>query len=192
MNVSTIDHETLRQVVRKSRKQNWLIKHRWLGLFVGLPTALAAIYYGLIASPIFVSQSSFVIKSPGQKSAPTLSLANLVQTSGLSSGQEQTKEVLQYVRSRNALQDLQARTDIRAKYSSRGADFLSRFPQPFRDNSFESLYRFYGSMVGANVDTDSGMAVVEAQGFHPAGRLRDQRKAARSQRGAGQSTEREG
>lgn len=167
MNVSTIDHETLRQVVRKSRKQNWLIKHRWLGLFVGLPTALAAIYYGLIASPIFVSQSSFVIKSPGQKSAPTLSLANLVQTSGLSSGQEQTKEVLQYVRSRNALQDLQARTDIRAKYSSRGADFLSRFPQPFRDNSFESLYRFYGSMVGANVDTDSGMAVVEARAFTP-------------------------
>jgi len=167
MNVSTIDHETLRQVVRKSRKQHWLVKHRWLALVVGLPTALAAIYYGMIASPIYVSQSSFVIKSPGQKSAPTLSLANLVQTSGLSSGQEQTKEVLQYIRSRNALQDLQARTDVRAKYSSRGADFLSRFPLPFHDNSFESLYRYYGSMVGANVDTDSGLAVVEARAFTP-------------------------
>jgi capsular polysaccharide transport system permease protein len=167
MNISTIDHETLREVVRKSRKQNWLVKHRWLALFVGLPTALAVIYYGLIASPIYVSQSTFVIKSPGQKSMPTLSLANLVQTSGLSSGQEQTKEVLQYMRSRNALQDLLARTDVRAKYSSRGADFLSRFPQPFHDSSFESLYRYYGSMVGANVDTDSGLAVVETRGFTP-------------------------
>ena len=165
MNVSTIDHETLRQVVRSSRKQNWLIKHRWLALFVGLPTALATIYYGLIASPIYVSQSTFVIKSPGQKSAPTLSLANLVQTSGLSSGQEQTKEVLQYIRSRNALKDLQALTDVRAKYASRGADFLSRFPQPFHDSSFESLYRYYGSMVGANVDADSGLAVVEVRAF---------------------------
>lgn len=167
MNVSTIDHEALRQVVRKSQRQGWLVKHRWLALFVGLPTALAAIYYGLIASPIYVSQSSFVIKSPGQKSAPTLSLANLVQASGLSSGQEQTKEVLQYIRSRNALQDLQARTDVRAKYTDRGADFLSRFPPPFRDSSFESLYRYYGSMVSANVDTESGLAVLETRAFTP-------------------------
>ncbi|MFL5240432.1 MAG: capsule biosynthesis protein [Rhizomicrobium sp.] len=167
MNVSTIDHETLREVVRKSRRQNLLIKHRWLALFVGLPTALAAIYYGIIASPIYVSQSSFVIKSPGQKSVPTLSLANLVQTSGLSAGQEQTKEVLQYIRSRNALQDLQARIDIRSKYTSRGADLLSRFPQLFHDGSFENLYRYYGSMVSANVDSDSGLAVVETRAFTP-------------------------
>src|SRR6478672_1671159 len=131
MNVSTIDHETLRQVVRKSRNQNWLFKHRWLALFVGLPTALAAIYFGLIASPIYVSQSSFVIKSPGQKSSSGLSLANLVQTTGISAGQEQTKEVIQYIRSRDALSDLQQKTDVRAKFSDRGADFLSRFPRPF-------------------------------------------------------------
>src|SRR5437763_4295838 len=103
MNVSTIDHETLREVIRKSHRESWLVKHRWLALFVGLPTLLATIYYGIFASPIYVSQSSFVIKTPGQKGMPTLSLANLVQTSGLSSGQEQTKEVVQYIRSRNAL-----------------------------------------------------------------------------------------
>ena len=167
MNVSTIDHETLREVVRKSRKQSWLIKHRWFALFVGLPTALAIIYYGMIASPIYVSQSSFVIKSPGQKSVPSLSLANLVQTSGLSSGQEQTKEVLQYIRSRNALQDLQSQIDVGAKYSNRGADFLSRFPEPFRDHSFEGLFRYYSSMIGAEVDSDSGLAVVETRAFTP-------------------------
>src|SRR6185312_17424200 len=128
MNINVIDHETLREVVAKSRKQNRLAKHRWLALFVGVPTALSGIYFGLIASPIYVSQSSFVIKAPGQKSAPTLSLANLVQTSGLSAGQEQTKEVLQYVRSRNALKDLLRQTDVKAKYSNRGADFLSKFP----------------------------------------------------------------
>ena len=167
MNVSTIDHDTLREVVIKSRKRHWLVKHRWLALFVGLPTLVAAIYYGLIASPIYVSQSSFVIKSPGQKTPPTLSLANLVQTSGLSAGQEQTKEVVQYIRSRNALKDLEAQTDVRGVYSSRGADFLSRFPQPFRDSSFENLYRYYGSMVGADTDPESGLALLEVQAFTP-------------------------
>jgi capsular polysaccharide transport system permease protein len=167
MNINMIDHEKLREIVGKSRRENRIAKHRWLALFVGLPTALAAIYYGLIASPIYVSQSSFVIKSPGQKSVPTLSLANLVQTSGLSAGQEQTKEVLQYVRSRDALKDLLQDTDVRAKYSNRGADFLSRFPHPLHDASFENFYRYFSSMVGADTDPDSGLAVIEVQAFTP-------------------------
>jgi capsular polysaccharide transport system permease protein len=167
MNVSTIDHLTLHKVIDRSERRNWLLKHRWLALFVGLPTLLATVYYGLIASPIYVSQSSFVIKSPAQKSVPTLSLANLVQTSGLSAGEEQTKEVLQYVRSRNALEDLLKGTDVRAKYSNRGADILNRFPQPFHDSSFENLYRYYGSMVGADTDPSSGLAVLEVKAFTP-------------------------
>lgn len=167
MNINVIDHETLREVVAKSRRQTWLVKHRWLALFVGLPTTIAVVYFGFIASPIYVSQSSFVIKSQAQKSVPTLSLANLVQTSGLSAGQEQTKEVLQYVRSRNALKDLVRQTNVRAKYSSRGADFLSRFPGPLEDASFENFYRYYNSMVGADTDPDSGLAVLEVRAFTP-------------------------
>lgn len=167
MNVSTIDHEMLRKVVVRSRGPHWIVKHRWLALFVGLPTLVALIYYGFIASPVYVSQSTFVIKTPGQKSVPSLSLANLVQTSGLASGQEQTKEVLQYIRSRNALSDLQSKkgANVRAVYSRPGVDFLSRFAGPFRDPSFESLYRYYGSMIGADVDTDSGLAVLETRAF---------------------------
>lgn len=173
MNVGTIDQVALRDAVRKSTRKSWLAKapwrakHRWMILFVGLPTLLAAIYYGLIASPVYVSESSFVIKSPGQKAMPSMSLANLVQASGLSVGQEQTKEVLQYIRSRNALENLQTETNIRERYSNRGADFLSRFPSPLRDDTFEDLYRFYGSKVGASLDPESGLAVVEVRAFTP-------------------------
>jgi capsular polysaccharide transport system permease protein len=165
--VGTFDYETLRKVERKSRRQSWLVRHRWLALFVGVPTFLAAIYYGLIASPIYVSYSSFVIKSPSQKATPSLSLANIVQAGGLSSGQEQTKEVLQYIRSRDALKALEKQNNVRMKYSDQRADFLTRFPAPFRAPSFENLYRYYGSMVGADLDPESGMAVVEVRAFTP-------------------------
>jgi capsular polysaccharide transport system permease protein len=167
MNISAIDHETLREVVRKSRRQNWVAKHRWLALFVGLPTLLAGIYYGLIASPIYVSESVFVIKSPGQKTVPTLSLANLIQTSGLSAGQEQTKEILQYIRSRSAVRDLNAQGNVSARFSRPGADFLSRYPRPFGDSSFEGFYRYYGSMVSAGLDDESGLAVLDVRAFTP-------------------------
>jgi capsular polysaccharide transport system permease protein len=116
---------------------------------------------------VYVSQSSFVIKSPGQKGAPTLSLANLVQTSGLSSGQEQSKEVVQYIRSRDALKDLERQTNIRERFSNRGADFLSRFPQAFHGVSFENFYNYYSSMVAADVDAESGLARVEVHAFTP-------------------------
>lgn len=165
MNIGIISQDELREVVPARRQGSWLVKHRWLALFVGVPTLLAAVYYGLIASPIYVSRSSFVIKSPSQKSAPTLSLANLVQTSGLSAGQEQTKEVVQYVRSRNALQDLQRQVDVSAIYSRSDADFISRYPQPLQGRSFENLYRYFGSMVGADTDSESGLAVLETRAF---------------------------
>jgi capsular polysaccharide transport system permease protein len=167
MNIGMIDHDILHEVVVKTRRQNWLRKYRWFALIVGLPTLLATIYYGVVASDIYVSQSSFVIKTPNQKSAPTLSLANLVQTTGLSGGQEQTKEVVEYLRSRDALRDLQSVTNIRAKFSNRTADFLSRFPRPLQDTSFENLYRYYSSRVGADVNQESGLATLQTEAFTP-------------------------
>jgi capsular polysaccharide transport system permease protein len=56
---------------------------------------------------------------------------------------------------------------LRKMYSSRGADFLSRFPRPFGDSSFESLYRYFRSMVGAEPDPESGLAVLEVRAFTP-------------------------
>ena len=91
MNISTIDHDTLREVVRKSWCQGWAPSITGWSCS-SASDSLAGIYYGLIASPIYDSQSAFIIKDPGQKTIPTLSLANLIQTSGFSAGQEQTKE----------------------------------------------------------------------------------------------------
>lgn len=167
MNIYMTDHDVQQEIMIKSRPTNWLFKHRWFAFFVGLPTLLAIIYYGFIATSVYVSQSTFVIKSPSQKATPSLSLANIVQTSGLSGGQAQTKEILQYMRSRNALRDLERQTNVRAKFSGSDVDFLSRFPQPFRFPSFENLYRFYGSMIGADVDAESGLAVVQVRAFTP-------------------------
>jgi capsular polysaccharide transport system permease protein len=134
---------------------------------VGLPTLLAAVYYGMIASDVYVSESRFVIKSPGQKGPQTMTLASIVQTTGLGGGQEQAKEVLDYIRSRDALNDLQNSLNVKTMYSARGADFLSRFPRPFREASFENLFDYYRSRVSADIDKESGAAVVAVQAFTP-------------------------
>jgi capsular polysaccharide transport system permease protein len=144
----------------------WLVNRRWFALFVILPTLLAALYYGLIASDVYVSESRFVIKSPDQKRSQMSSLANLIQTTGLSGGQEQTNEVLEYIRSRDALRALEKKPGIQAAYSAPKGDFLARFPMPIFDHgTFENLYKYYGSMVNARLDTETGTATVTVRAF---------------------------
>lgn len=143
----------------------WLKKRRWFIFVVIVPTLLAALYYTFIASDVYISESRFVIKSPDQKRSQMSTLANLVQTTGLSGGQEQTNEVLTFVRSRDALRALETNPGIRDQYSSAGADPLSRFPTLFLDRSFESLFKYYGSMVDARFDAEAGTAVIKARAF---------------------------
>lgn len=151
---------------RRSSFLTWLRKRRWFVLFVIVPTLLAATYYGLFASDIYVSESRFVIKSPDQKRPQLSSLANLIQTTGLSSGQEQANEILEFVRSRDALRALEHKGGIRTSFTAHG-DMLSRFPSPFQENSFEGLYKYYGKMVDARLDTESGTAILTAKAFTP-------------------------
>lgn len=150
---------------RRSGFSCWVKKHRLFLICVLLPTALATIYYGLIASDVYVSESRFVIKSPDQKRSQMSTLANLVQTTGLSSGQEQANEILTYVRSRDALRALQKNVNVRDRFATPRADFLNRFPQPFADNGFESLYKYYGKKVDPRLDSETGTAVIKVEAF---------------------------
>ena len=151
--------------VQQSALTRWLKKRRWFLIFVVAPTLLAAVYYGFIASDIYVSESRFVIKNPDRKGGQVSTLANLVQTTGLSGGQEQTNEVLAFVRSRDALRALEKNIDVRSKFASSHADFLSRFPRLFSDDSFESLFKYYGDRVDARLDTETGTATIKVEAF---------------------------
>ena len=156
--------ETKRPHKLGMRLKRW----RWFGLFVIVPSLLAMIYFGVLASDVYVSESRFIIKSPDRKPASMSSLAGLIQTTGLSPGQEQTKEIMDYLRSRDALRDLGKRVDVRQAFMSPEADRLSRFPPLFHGDSFEDLYDYYGSMVETRLDHETGMAVLTVNAFEPA------------------------
>ena len=144
-----------------------LIRWRWFVLAVILPTLLAVIYYGLIVSDIYVSESRFVIKAPDNRQQSVSSLSSLIQSTGLGGGQEQSNEILGYLRSRDALSDLSKQVDVRAAFSAPEADRLSRFPLPFDTNNFENLYDYYSSMVTAEPDADTGLTVLTVNAFRP-------------------------
>jgi capsular polysaccharide transport system permease protein len=139
----------------------------WFTLIVIIPVVLSIIYYGLIASDQFASESRFIVKGRSDRSNQLTGIASLVQASGLSSGQEQTHEVIDYIRSRNALTALQSQIDVRAKFKDPSSDFLSRYPDLFKKDRFENLYRYYLGKVSAKTDSESGIAVLNVRAFSP-------------------------
>lgn len=140
-------------------------RNPWFLATVVLPVLLSAIYYFGIASPQYVSESRFVIKSPNQRNAQVTSIANLIQTTGLSGGQEQSNQVIDYVRSRSALQVLEKKQPIREVYGASSVDFLSRFPRPWEARSFEDLFDYYRDKVQISRDVDTGMVVLRTIAF---------------------------
>lgn len=143
--------------------QRW----RWLALFVGLPTALASLYWGVFAADIYVSESRFVIKAPERKANSAGALGSLLQTTGLGSGADQANEILGYMRSRSALSDLSKRVDVRGAFSSSEADIFGRFPLIYQSDTFEDLYDYYGSMATAQSDSETGLTVLSVNAFTP-------------------------
>jgi capsular polysaccharide transport system permease protein len=140
-------------------------KRRWFLLFVALPVILATIYYGLFASDVYQSESRFVIKTASQKPPQGTSIANLIQSTGLSSGVDQTNELIDYIQSRDALRDLEKETDVKSRFSTSSADWISRYPAPFHTDHFENLYKYYTKMVGLRVDHDTNSAVLTVKAF---------------------------
>lgn len=167
MEMSQLSAPRSRHLAPLARAAGWLRRRPWVTVFVILPTLVVALYQGLVASDVYVSESRFVIKAPSQKQAQFSTIASLIQTTGLSGGQEQTNEVMDYVRSRNALTDLSRLTRVRAIFASPDADAFSRYPRPLVADRFENLYKYYGKMVETRLDHDTSTAVLITKAFTP-------------------------
>lgn len=152
-------------LIRKSGHK--LARNPWFLVAVVLPVLLSGIYFFGVASPQYVSESRFAIKAPNQRAAQTTSFANLIQSTGLSSGQEQSNQVIDFVRSRSALRTLDDKLDFREAYGRSSIDFLSRFPRFWEDQAFEDLFDYYRTKIEISRDTDTGLVVLRTIAFSP-------------------------
>ena len=142
----------------------WLRKHFLFVLVVMLPTLTAAVYYGLVASDVFTSESRFLVRSP-QKQSPT-GLGALLQGSGLARSQDDASSVHDYILSRDALKEIDATLDMRKAFANPQVDIFNRFPGILGfDNSFEQFYVYYGKHVSVESDTSSSISILKVEAY---------------------------
>jgi capsular polysaccharide transport system permease protein len=142
----------------------WLRGHLLFSVMVLLPTLCSIIYYALIASDVYVSESHFVV-SNAQSAMPSSGIESLLMGAGMSQGHGDSSEVRDYIVSRDALKELADKVNIKQIFGRPEASFIDRYPNLIYDKSFEELFKYYGNHVSVEPDPVSSISVLSVRAF---------------------------
>ncbi len=138
-------------------------QQRMLWLVVVIPTLLSVVYYGLIASDVYISESRYVVRSPDRPMANPLGV--ILGGGGFNNAQNDTYTVQDFVLSRDAMAALQDKLNLREAFA-RG-DWFSRFPGLSFDRSNEHMHQYYQTRVQVRQDSITGTATLQVRAFAP-------------------------
>ncbi len=146
-------------------KQHFLARINPIFLFtVLIPTLFASIYFGFIASDVYISEASFVVRSPEKQTSSPLGM--FLKSADFSRAQDDTYTVQEFMLSRDALKELEDKLSIGKKFADKDIDIISRFGglNPWA-NSFEQLFKFYKKQVSVELDTASSISTLTVRAF---------------------------
>jgi capsular polysaccharide transport system permease protein len=144
----------------------WCSRHRLFVFITLLPTLLSLIYFSFVASDVYISDSSFIVRSP-QEQAGSDALGGLLRSVGFARAQDDAYTVAEYLQSRDAVRALDADPALHLgrAFSSPGVDRISRFGGLTFDTSFEALYLYSQNKITATLDQSSSIIELETKAF---------------------------
>lgn len=164
---------TVYDTLRGRRRRRRLM----MGLTIGLPTCLAASYYGFIASDRYVSDTQMVISDAhGSSLSPPSGgggggsgTSSLMALSGLASSVGDTMNeymmVYSYFTSIEAMEALDKQIGLRRLWSAGSIDYLSRLSPDAPQRDF---YRYFTNHITVIADPTDPVMEVQVQGFSQA------------------------
>jgi capsular polysaccharide transport system permease protein len=129
-----------------------------------VPTLAAILYFGFLASNVYLSESQFVVRSPDKPQAT--GLGAVLETAGFSSGDE-IYSAQAYVQSRDALRAINRGEAFRRAYSRPIIFVLDRFDPTGWFGSFEDLFDYYQGKVAIQHDPVSSISTLSVRAFTP-------------------------
>jgi capsular polysaccharide transport system permease protein len=130
---------------------------------VVVPTLLSILYFGFIASDVYISESRFIVRSPDRQTASPLGI--IFKETGFSSEQDDSYTVQDFMLSRDALKSLDYKLGVRKIFASGNVDIFSRFAGLDWDDSFEALHIYYQDKVNIEIETVSSITTLTVKSF---------------------------
>lgn len=156
-------HRIQRDIARRRRFKMAMLSLRLL-LFVALPTALAGYYFHAVATPMFATNSEFVIQQADAGSSSGGGLGGMF-SGGAMSAQQDSISVQSYLLSRDALARLENDLGFREHFTGSSVDFLQRLTP---ESSNEDVYKLYKRKVVIGYDPTEGLIKMEVIAADPA------------------------
>lgn len=147
----------------QSLKKRFSGINRLFLMTVAAPTVLATLYFGLMASDVYVSESRIVVRSPDRQVAT--GLGALLKGAGFSRAQDDSYTVRDYVLSRDALKEIDDTLSVGKSFASDSVDRVSRFGGLDFDTSFEALHRYYQKKVDIQQDSASSITTLTVRAY---------------------------
>lgn len=132
---------------------------------VVIPTILGILYYGFVASNIYISESKFIIRQPEKKS--TSSLGMFLQSAGITSSHDDIYIIREYLQSRNVLEIIEENLKLSKAFSDDKIDFLQRYNALGFKSSLEKFFLYFKDYVTVDVDTTTSMCECKVKAFDP-------------------------
>lgn len=132
---------------------------------VAAPTLVASLYYGVLASDIYISESRFVVRSPDKPA--TTGLGVLLKSTGFTNGGDEIFAAQDYVVSRDALEALNRDGAFAKAYASSDVSLLDRFGSLGSGGTFEDLYKYYQKKVKIEHETASSITTLTVRAYTP-------------------------
>jgi len=143
-----------------ARLKAWLRKRGVFGV-AGIVCVATTLYWSLGASDRYVSQANVIVQRTDMTGGQSMDFSSLL---GGANGSRSDELLLRnYLLSMDMLNKLDARLHLRAHYSDRARDPLSRLWS--KDVADEWFLQYYLSRVSVELDEYSGVLVIKAQGF---------------------------
>ncbi|WGM46446.1 hypothetical protein KOAAANKH_01314 [Brevundimonas sp. NIBR10] len=134
-------------------------------IVVVVPTVLAVIYYLIIASPRYVSETMFIVRAANASQPSSLGFA--LEGVGLGTTQSDAFAVHKYVTSRDAFNDVSRQFDLPKVLAPAGADPFSRFPRPWEKRTNEGYFKGFQRFIDIGYDSSTGITTLRVEAFSP-------------------------
>jgi capsular polysaccharide transport system permease protein len=131
-------------------------------LAVVVPTLLTALFYMFLATNQFSTVSQFAVRGPAGAPGPADMLGLFATTA--SSETADTYIIISYIHSRDLVEDLDKRINLREIYDRPEADFYYRFDPT---KPIEDFVDYMKTMVTTEFDTFSGVVTLTVRAFRP-------------------------
>lgn len=159
---------------RQPKRQSLMISRfrdrltRSNALFVGtvvIPTILSILYFGLLTSDVYLSESRFVVRSPDKPA--TSGLGVILKTAGFSNAGDEIYAAQSFVVSRDALRAVNRNDAFEKAYSRPSISLFNRYDPTGLFGSFEDLYAYYRGKVAVEHDNVSSISTLTVRAYTP-------------------------